>query len=223
MISFLIEKWRAQFTIKNKLGKSRLDYIKFIENFIQRVNYNNMINDFEDIKPLIKLLKNNLSIKSYPSNNLNENNADNDNINLRGGLNSNNLIKLSSLSTTSTNSNSENNIENCNNVFVKFNPLSLIVDTQFNDNNKNFTSNSQKIEYYSQINKNKKYLLNLLKQSENNIKEMSKLIEEKIKSKKEEVKRLKNKLKEKENKLNEMNNNYLREKESLNNDLATIC
>ena len=215
LIYFLIEKGGAKFTIKNSQGKSGLDYI--IEKFFQRVNYNNMINDFEDIKPLIKLLKYHLSIKSYPSNKLNENNIDNDNTNLRG-LNSNNLIKLSSLSTTSTNSNSENSIENFHNVFVKFSPLSLIVDTQFNDNN-NFTPNSQKIEYYTQLNENKKYLLNLLQNSENNIKEMIKTVEDKIKSKKEEVKKLKNKLKEKENKFKEMNNKYLKEKESSNNDI----
>ena len=199
LIYDLIEEGGANFMIKNKQGKSGLDLIN--EKFIQRINCDNLINDFEYIKPLIKLLKNNLSIKLYPSNKLNENNYEIDNNNFNH-LNNNNLIKLSSLSTTSTTSNSENNNENYQNVFVKFNPLSLIVDTQFNDNN-NISSTSKKIEYYTQLNKNKKYLLEQLQQSEINIKEMTKLIEQKIKKKKEEVEIARNNLKEKEEKLNE--------------------
>ena len=217
LIYDLIEEGGANFMIKNKQGKSALDLIN--EKYIQRIsNYNNIINDFEDIRPLIKLIKKKLSIKLYPSNNLIYNNFEIDNNNNYRRLNNNNnLIKLSSLSTSSTTSNSENSIENCHNIFVKFNPLSLIVETQFNDN-KNTSLASKKIEY-TQMNNNKESLLNLLKQSENNIKNMSKLIEEEIKLKKEKVKKLQNDIKEKKNNLNEMNNNFSKSINDLKNEL----
>ena len=190
LIYDLIEKGEANFMIKNKQGKTGLNLINEI--FIQRINYNNILNDFEkDIKPLIKLIKNKLSIKLYPSNKLIDNNFEIDNNNYNNFNNNssnNNVIKLSSLSSSSTTSNSEDSIENCHNIYVKFNPLSLIVDTEFNDN-KNISSTSKKSEY-TQMNNNKKYLLDLLKQSENNMINISKLIEEEIKLKKEKVKNL---------------------------------
>lgn len=205
LVCDLIEIGGANFMLKNKNMKNGLDLIKEIIIIRNNHNFNhiNSINNFDDIKRLINLLKNKLSIKLYPSNKLNNNNAEIDsNNNINNFRLNNNLIKLSSLSTTSTTSNSENNNENYQNVFVKFNPLSLIVDTQFNDNN-NISSTSKKIEYYTQLNKNKKYLLEQLQQSEINIKEMTKLIEQKIKKKKEEVEIARNNLKEKEEKLNE--------------------
>ena len=207
LISKLIKEGGANFMIKNKQGKTGLDLIN--EKYIQRINYNNIINDFEDIRKLIELLKQKLSIKSYPSNNLIDNNLETDNNNNYNRFNNNNnLIKLSSLSTSSTTTNSENSIENCHNIYVKPNPLSLIVDTQFNDN-KNISSASKKNEY-TQMNNNKKYLLNLLKQSENNITNMSK---------KEKVKTLQNNIKEKEQNLNEMNNNFAKNINYLKNEL----
>ena len=216
LISKLIKEGGANFMIKNKQGKTGLDLIN--EKYIQRINYNNIINDFEDIRKLIELLRQKLSIKSYPSNNLIDNNLETDNNNNYNRFNNNNnLIKLSSLSTSSTTTNSENSIENCHNIYVKPNPLSLIVDTQFNDN-KNISSASKKNEY-TQMNNNKKYLLNLLKQSENNITNMSKLIEEEIKLKKEKVKTLQNNIKEKEQNLNEMNNNFAKNINYLKNEL----
>ena len=166
-IQDLIEVGKANFMIKNKEGKNGLDLIN--DTFIQR-NNNNIINNFDEIKPLIKLLKNKLSIKLFPSNKFNENDSEKNN----SLINNNNLIKFSSsLSTTSTISNSENN-ENPHNIYLKLNPLSLVVDMQFNDNNiNNISSTSKKIDYYTQLNRNKKYLLNLLKNAENHIKENS--------------------------------------------------
>ena len=143
LIYDLIEIGGANFMIKNKEGKNGMDLMK--EKWIVRNNPNNLSN-FDDLKPLIQLLKNKLSIKLYPSK-LNENNNEIDinNSNNNFKFNNNNLIKLSSLSTinsthnsnnseTNSNSNSNSNEDNCN-VFLKINPLSLIVDTQFNDNN----------------------------------------------------------------------------------------
>ena len=215
LICNLIEEGGANFMIKNKQGKTGLDLIN--EKYIQRINYNNIINDFEDIRPLIKLLKKKLSIKLYPSNKLIDNNIELDKNSNYNTFNNNNLIKLSSLSTSSTTSNSDSSIENCHNIYVKFNPLSLVVDTQFNDY-KNISSSSKKLEY-TQMNNNKKYLLNLLKQSENNIKNMKVLIEGEIKSKKEILKTLQKNIKEKENNLNEMNNNFEKNINDAKNEL----
>ena len=129
LIYDLIEIGGANFMIKNKEGKNSLILIN--EKFIERNNTNNTINDFENLKPLIKLIKNKLSIKLCPSNKLNDNNSELEN---NSQLNNSNLIKLSSLSTTSTNtntnsnsnSNSNSNNENNNiednpnyNIFVK--------------------------------------------------------------------------------------------------------
>ena len=215
LICNLIEEGGANFMIKNKQGKTGLDLIN--EKYIQRINYNNIINDFKDIRPLIKLLKKKLSIKLYPSNKLIDNNFELDKNSNYNTFNNNNLIKLSSLSTSSTTSNSDSSIENCHNIYVKFNPLSLIVDTQFNDY-KNISSSSKKLEY-TQMNNNKKYLLNLLKQSENNIKNMKILIEGEIKSKKEILKTLQKNIKDKENNLNEMNNNFEKKINDAKNEL----
>ena len=234
LIYDLIEIGGANFMIKNKEGKNSLILIN--EKFIERNNpnnTNNTINDFENLKPLIKLIKNKLSIKLCPSNKLNDNNSELEN---NSQLNNSNLIKLSSLSTTSTNtntnsnsnSNSNSNNENNNiednpnyNIFVKFNPLSLIVDTQFNDNNNNI-STSKKIDYYTQMNRNKEDFLNMLKDSENKIKENLKNIEKEIKKKKEKVKLLQNDLNNKRIKLNELTTNNNKNLDLLKNDLNDL-
>ena len=236
LIYDLIEIGGANFMIKNKDGKNALDLINDI--IIVRKNQNGIINNFEDIKPLIKILKNKLSIQLFSSNklnineNLSETSCSSDNIK---NYNNNNLIKLSSLSSIrSTNNanntdnesdNNNNTISNINkeynpNIFVKLNPLSLIVDTEFNDNS-NITSTSKKIDYYTQMNRNKKYFLNLLKNSENHIKENSKLIEQEIIKKKEEIKKLQNILKEK-GIASKGNNNFSKNLENLKKELNNI-
>ena len=235
LIYDLIEIGGANFMIKNKDGKNGLDLINDI--MIVRKNQNNLINNFEDLKPLIKILQNKLSIKLFSSNKLNENNSetscssgDNNKIN-----NNNNLIKLSSLSsikssnnsnnTDNENDNGNNNKNNTNinnhNIFVKLNPLSLIVGTEFNDNS-DINSTTKKIDYYTQLNRNKKYLLNLLKNSENHIKENSKLIEQEIIKKKEEIKKLQNVLKEKAIASKGININHSKNLDNLKKDLNNI-
>ena len=232
LIYDLIEIGGANFMIKNKDGKNALDLIKDI--MIVRKNQTNLINNFEDLKPLIKILQNKLSIKLFSSNKLNENNSetscssgDNNKIN-----NNNNLIKLSSLSsikssnnsnnTDNENDNGNNNNNNTNinnhNIFVKLNPLSLIVGTEFNDNS-DINSTTKKIDYYTQLNRNKKYFLNLLKTSENHIKENTKLIEQEIMKKKEEIKKLQNVLKEKAIASKGININHSKNLDNLKKDL----
>ena len=84
--------------------------------------------------------------------------------------------------------NTEKNIEN--DIYIKFPKLSLIIDTDLDDNDK--SSSKQKIiDNLNQINKTKKYFLNLLKSSENNIKENSKYIQEEILKKKNQLKEMK--------------------------------
>ena len=258
LIYDLIEIGGADFMIKNKDGKNSLFLIN--EKFIERNNPNNIINDFDDIRPLIKLLKNKLSIKLYPSNKLNESNSEIENNN--SILNNSNLIKFSSLSNTSantisnlnndkntdifslstssinneknneffslsntssanTNANSNSNYDKNNDIFVKLNPLALIVDTQFNDNNSNI-STSKKIAYYTQMNQNKTYFLKLLKDSENKIKENINNIEEEIIKKKEQVKLLQNDLNKKQNNLNELNNNNTKKIDMSKNELNIL-
>ncbi len=235
LIYDLIEIGGANFMIKNKDGKNALDLIKDI--MIVRKNQTNLINNFEDLKPLIKILQNKLSIKLFSSNKLNENNSetscssgDNNKIN-----NNNNLIKLSSLSsikssnnsnnTDNENDNGNNNNNNTNinnhNIFVKLNPLSLIVGTEFNDNS-DINSTTKKIDYYTQLNRNKKYFLNLLKTSENHIKENTKLIEQEIMKKKEEIKKLQNVLKEKAIASKGININHSKNLDNLKKDLNNI-
>ena len=227
LIYDMIETGGADFMTKNKDGKNGLDLINDI--LIVRKNQNNLINNFADLKPLIKLLKNKLSIKLYSSNKLNDNNSETDytdNNSRDNNNNNNNLIKLSSLSSVKSINNANNEDENNNegdshNIFVKLNPLSLIVDTEFNDHS-NINSTSEKKKYYTQMNKNKKYFLNLLKNAENHIKENSKLIEQKIMEKKEQVKKLQSSLKEKGVNYEEINNNYSKKIDDLKKDLNNI-
>ena len=85
-------------TIKNKYGKTSLDLIN--EKWIVRKN-NNILANYEDIKNLIQLVLNKLSIKRNNNKSyININNINNNSININ---NNNNLIKLSTLTTMNTN------------------------------------------------------------------------------------------------------------------------
>ncbi len=196
------------FNTKNKQGKHSLDLIN--EKWIVRKNNNNLTN-FEDIKKLIQLIQNKLSPKR--SNNkyyINNGNSIN--------ISNNNLIKLSTLTTMnteteSTNENDNNNKTN-NDLYIKLPRLSLIIDTEFSDKDSNI-STTQKINYYTQMNKAKKYFLNLLKHAENKIIENSKYIQEEIINKK-------NKLEEKKQILQEKKLNIIKAKSKWDNDLKCI-
>ena len=190
------------FNIKNKQGKNSLDLIN--EKLVIRKN-NNILANYDDIKKLINLVKNRLSLN-------NNNNADSSNnytnkINEKDfnniNINNNNLIKLSSLPTMNTeremdstpNPNTKNN---SNDIYIKLPRLSLIIDTDYNDNDKT-SSGQKKIDYLNQMNKNKKYLLNLLKSSESQIIENTKYIQEEILKKKNKLKEMKIQLEKKSN------------------------
>ena len=184
------------FTIKNKQGKNSLDLIN--EKKILRKNNDNLVN-FDDIKNLINLIKKKLSIKLYPSNKIYEiQNSTSQNNSNNSNSNNNNLIKLSSLTTSNTEqSHQNNNIDNQNNhnIYIKLPRLSLVIDTEFNDND-DTSSPSKKVDYYTQMNKNKRYFLNLLKNAEFKIAENSKYIQELIITKKNELNKLKQQMEE---------------------------
>ena len=193
------------FNTKNKQGKHSLDLIN--EKWIVRKNNNNLAN-FEDIKKLIQLIQNKLS----PKRNNNKSYINNGNsIN----ISNNNLIKLSTLTTmnTETESKSENDTKkNNNDIYIKLPKLSLIIDTEsFSEKEDNF-STSKKIENYNQMNRMKKYFLNLLKNAENKIKENSKFIQEEIIKKKNKLEEMKKILEEKKQNIisskQDWDNNY---------------
>ena len=193
------------FNTKNKQGKHSLDLIN--EKWIVRKNNNNLTN-FEDIKKLIQLIQNKLSPKR--SNNksyINNGNSIN--------ISNNNLIKLSTLTTmnTETESQSENDTKkNNNDIYIKLPKLSLIIDTESFSEKKDNLSTSKKIENYNQMNRMKKYFLNLLKNAENKIKENSKFIQEEIIKKKNKLEEMKKILEEKKQNIisskQDWDNNY---------------
>ena len=185
-IYYLIDIGNANFMIKNNQNNNCVELIN--QKWISKNNLNyhkgNLI-DFKDIKDIIELLKRKLSIKLYENPIiLNDNNGSKDE-----------LIKLpSNIFNKSNNNNNDEinenendiNLDN-NNIYLRLtNKPSLIIDTQFNDE-KNNISTSKKIEYYKQLNEDKKNLINLLKKSENFLIEKSKLIKEEIESKKNKL------------------------------------
>ena len=200
-------------TIKNKQGKTSLDLIN--EKWIIRKN-NNILANYDDIKKLIQLVQNKLSIKRNNNKSyININNTNNNNIN----INNNNLIKLSTLTTMNTETESTNENDNNNNttkkdLYIKLPRLSLIIDTEFSDKDGNI-STTQKINYYTQTNKAKKNFLYLLKNAENKIMENSKYIQEEIIKKK-------NKLEEMKKILEDKKLNIIKAKSKWDNDLEYI-
>ena len=195
LIYDLIDVGNVNFMIKNNQNCNSLELInqKWISK--KNINYNKYnIIDYNDIKEIIELIKNKLSVKLYaqPINfNRNENNINNvDTI-----IDFNSLVKLPSINVNKNqnevdqNINEKNNLDN-NNIFLKLNNNpSLIIDTQFNDGqNKPL---AKKIDYYKQLNKNKKYFINLLKNSDNFLLENSKNLKKEIENHKLKLEELK--------------------------------
>ena len=220
-IYYLIDIGNANFMIKNNQNNNCIELIN--QKWISKNNLNyhksNLI-DFKDIKDIIELLKRKLSIKLYENPIiLNDNNGSKDE-----------LIKLpSNIFNKSNNNNNEEinenendiNLDN-NNIYLRLtNKPSLIIDTQFNDE-KNNISTSKKIEYYKQLNEDKKNLINLLKKSENFLIEKSKLIKEEIESKKNKLDEVKNYLNSKIQTINIINEKQKKEIIKKNAELLEI-
>ncbi len=201
----LIDVGNANCMIKNNQNLNCLEIIN--QKWISRknINYNKYnILDYKDIKQIIELINKKLSMKLYEQPVSFNNNYSNNN---EYNFDSNNLIKIPSVTFNKSigeinKNNEENDFQNShintinidnNNIYLKLkkNP-SLIIDTQFNDG-KNL-STSKKIEYYIQMNKNKKFFLNLLKNSNNFLMEKTKMLKEEIELKKKKVEELKKNL-----------------------------
>ena len=211
-------------TKKNKQSKTSLDLIN--EKWIEKKNHNN-ISNFEDVKKLIDLIKNKLSLINKVNNNKYTNNSNN--ISNKDIFNNdNNLIKLSTSTTMTTegeqlnnneNNNNSNKNNNKNDIYIKYPHLSLVINTEFNDNDE-VTSTTKKIDNYIQLNKNKKYFLNLLKNAEFKIKEDTKYIQEEIQKKKKKLNELKNQIEEKKINLNKPNEDLDKKIESIQNTIT---
>ena len=203
------------FTIKNRQGKTSLDLIN--EKWIVRKNNNNLAN-YDDIKKLIQLVQNKLSIKT--TNNKSYININNNNININNNNNNNNLIKLSTLTTMNTETESmvENDNSTNNDLYIKLPRLSLIIDTEFSGKDGNI-STSKKIDYYTQTNKAKKYFLNLLKNAENKIMENSKYIQDEIIKKKNKLEEMKKIVEEKKQHIIKSKTKWDKELEFTQNNL----
>ena len=192
LISNLIEIGNSNFMIKNNQNYNCLELLT--HKFISRKNKSdnkNVVSDYIEIKEMIEIIKEKLSIKTLKNSKILNNMTVADNIiNIDFKNNSNKLIQLP---TFTVNENikelNENNneINNEDNIFLllKKNP-SLLIDTQFNDGQTK-TSTCHKIEYYNKINENKKYFINLLKTSNNFLKEKSISIKEEIELKKKKL------------------------------------
>ena len=226
LIYDLIEVANVNFMIKNNQNYTSLELIsqKWISK--KNLNYNkyNMI-DYKEIKNIVELIKNKLSIKLYgKSTTL----RGNENKNTDSNIDFNNLIKLPS-NPVNKNINEldqyidekDNKKSIDNNIFLKINKNpSLIIDTQFNDRqNKPL---SKKIEYYKQLNKNKKFFINLLKNSDNFLMENSKNLKKEIENNKLKLKELKIYLNTQKHIID--NNNEIKKKElmKLNSELMDI-
>ena len=226
LIYDLIDVGNVNFMIKNNQNCNSLELInqKWISK--KNINYNKYnIIDYNDIKEIIELIKNKLSVKLYgqPINfNINENNINNvDTI-----IDFNSLIKLPSINVNKNqnevdqNINEKNNLDN-NNIFLKLNNNpSLIIDTQFNDGqNKHL---AKKIDYYKQLNKNKKYFINLLKNSDNFLLENSKNLKKEIENHKLKLEELKIYLNTQKQALENQNEIQKVELMKLNSDIIEI-
>ena len=182
--------------LKNSKNLSFLELInqKWISK--KNCNYNKYnIIDYKEIKEIIELIRRKLSIKLCGQPiflNKNGNNNNND-----SNIDFNNLIKLPS--TINKNKNELNDINNeeknkntinIENMFLKLNRNpSLIIDTQFNDGqNKPLP---KKIDYYKQLNRNKRFFINLLKNSDNFLLENSEILKKEIESKKNDLNKYK--------------------------------
>ena len=213
----LIDIGNANFMIKNSQNLNSLEFINLKWISKKNINYNKFnIIDYKEIKELIELINKKLSIILYSQHTILKNKDHNNN----SEFDLNNLIKFPSIKINNNINESDqdiiekngnrNNLEN-NNIFLKLNNNnpSLIIDTQFNDELDKPLS--KKIEYYSQINKSKKFFINLLKTSDNFLLEKSKELKKDIEAKKNKLNDLKLLLNSKKQAINNFNENYNKE------------
>ena len=208
LIYNLIDIGNADFMIKNKENKSSLELINSYLISKKESDTNSNIFNFREINKLIQLIKKKLTIQSASNILLKS-------IDLNLSSQSQNLFKIPSFSFNKninlkeTSKNNEDDLLNNIYLQLKQNP-SIIIDTQnqFNDKKINNLTFSQKLEYYKQMNRNKKMFLNFLKTSENYLVENAKKIKNTLEEKKKELKNKKNELNTKIQLFNEKNDEF---------------
>ena len=180
----LIDIGNADFMIKNNENKCGLDLINL--NYISKINFDKFNNEkfftIKEIYKLIKIIQKKLSMKLISNASLKSNE-------LNLSPQSQNLFKISSISSNKNYiKESKNNLNNDIYFYFKKNP-SLIIDMQkqFNESQNNNLSLSEEIEYYQQINKNKKIFLNFLKNSEKYLLQKTKIFKYLLEEKKKEL------------------------------------
>ena len=205
LIYNLINIGEANFMIKNKQNISSLELInlKYISKKDADINKDINIFNFFEIKKLIQLIKKKLSMQSSDSITKKD-----EELNLSSQ--SQNLFKIPSLLFNKNNYNEVNKNDEENNIYLslKKNP-SLIIGTQFNGKSNNNLSFSQKLEYYKQLNKNKKIFLNFLKNSENYLVEKSKIIKTLLEERKKELNKCQKELNFRAKTDKEKNNDFI--------------
>ena len=153
----LIDIGNANFMIKNKNDKSALQLL------IEKWTNNRNMNNYNDVKKIIKLINEKLSIENdiknkNDNNNKNIDNNKEDKNNHYNILDENNLIKLPLKNPKNINYVSKN-------TYIKLTPVPvLLLDTSSNSQNLNGIDLKQKIENIKVLNKNKYYFLNLLQE-----------------------------------------------------------
>ncbi len=160
----LIDIGNANFMIKNKNDKSALQLL------IEKWTNNRNMNNYNDVKKIIKLINEKLSIENdiKNKNDYNNKNSNNNNKNIDNNkedknnhyniLDENNLIKLPLKNPKNINYVSKN-------TYIKLTPVPvLLLDTSSNSQNLNGIDLKQKIENIKVLNKNKYYFLNLLQE-----------------------------------------------------------
>ena len=224
----LIKIGNANFMIKNNHNLNSLEYINLKWISKKNINYNKYnIVEYTEIKELIELINRKLSIILYGQP-ISVKNSENNN---NSCFDINNLIKFPSIKINNNINGSnqynigknedKNSLDN-NNIFLSLNNNnpSLIIDTQFNDGLDKPLS--KKIEYYKQLNKNKKFFINLLKTSDNFLIEKSKELKKEIETKKSKLNKIKLYLNSQKQIINSFNESYNNEINKNKNEIIEI-
>ena len=215
IILSLIEN-KCDLNIINGKGISALQMI--IEKIIMN-NINNNKNN-NDVKKIFSMINESLNFSTFyeDENNINKknnnNNEDNEDNNENNEDNNNNPIDYKEFITNekimiklplNNNSNISMNNKNC---YIKLKPIpTLIINSKFDFKNDDKFSIKNKIEILKELNKRKKDLINLLKNSKNKIKNNTEKIKQEIQTKIINNRKIKQILNELEIKQNQIKNN----------------
>jgi non-canonical poly(A) RNA polymerase PAPD5/7 len=155
----LIDNGNANFMIKNKNDKSALELM--IEKWVD--NRNNRSND---VKKIINLINNKLSLEN--SENENKKSAENNNNNNESKIKDYNLDEKKLIKLPLKNPKNQSNI--IKNTYIKLKPSPvLILDTSSNIQNLHGVDLTQKIENIKELNNNKRFFYELIQHYKNKL------------------------------------------------------